>query len=99
TPDAAKNFGPVFDAEPLNAHPEQPESVNAIYLEEQGDTNIIIDSLDMCYDKEQDDQNDTDELDQERDLLASLIDKLKCEIDDSKNRNIFLESSHKALVD
>ncbi|GJZ88261.1 gag-pol polyprotein [Tanacetum coccineum] len=36
---------------------------------------------------------------QERDLLAYLIDKLKCEIDDSKNRNKFLESSHKALVD
>ncbi|GJQ95370.1 retrovirus-related pol polyprotein from transposon TNT 1-94 [Tanacetum coccineum] len=46
-----------------------------------------------------DDQDDIDELDQERDLLASLIDKLKCEIDDSKNRNKFLESSHKALVD
>ncbi|GKF59276.1 hypothetical protein Tco_0176062, partial [Tanacetum coccineum] len=30
----------------------------------------------------QDDQDDTDDLDQERDLLASLIQKLKCEIDD-----------------
>ncbi|GJT88012.1 integrase, catalytic region, zinc finger, CCHC-type containing protein [Tanacetum coccineum] len=46
-----------------------------------------------------DDQDDTDDLDQERDLLASLIQKLKCEIDDSKNRNKFLESSNKALVD
>ncbi|GJS45377.1 hypothetical protein Tco_0595498 [Tanacetum coccineum] len=68
-----------------NAHPEQPESVNDIYLEEQGDNNITIDSLNMCYDREQDDQDDTNELDPERDLLASLIDKLKCEIDDSKN--------------
>ncbi|GKF42947.1 hypothetical protein Tco_0126289 [Tanacetum coccineum] len=41
----------------------------------------------------------TDDLDQERDLIASLIQKLKCEIDDSKNRNKFLESSNKALVD
>ncbi|GJS50541.1 hypothetical protein Tco_0623903 [Tanacetum coccineum] len=72
----------------------QPESVNDIYLEEQGDTNITIDSLDMCYDIEQDEQDDTDEIDQERDLLASLIEKLKCEIDDSKNRNKFLESSN-----
>ncbi|GKA36041.1 hypothetical protein Tco_0722532 [Tanacetum coccineum] len=40
-----------------------------------------------------------DELAQERDLLASLIEKLKCEIDDSKNRNKFLETSNKALVD
>ncbi|GJY26572.1 hypothetical protein Tco_0401298 [Tanacetum coccineum] len=47
----------------------------------------------------QDNQDDTDDLDQERNLLASLIQKLKCEIDDSKNRNKFLESSNKALVD
>ncbi|GKA46763.1 integrase, catalytic region, zinc finger, CCHC-type containing protein [Tanacetum coccineum] len=115
TPDPVDNSGPIFDAEPLhkvqnnndnynvfaieNEHPEQPESVNDIYLEEQGDTNITIDSLDICYDREQDDQDDTDELDQERDLLASLIEKLKCEIDDSKNRNKFLETSNKALVD
>ncbi|GJY06811.1 hypothetical protein Tco_0373865 [Tanacetum coccineum] len=115
TPDAAENSGPIIDAEPFhkvqnnkdnynvfaieNAHLEQPESVNDIYLEEQGDTDITIDSLDMCYDREQDDQDDTDELNQERDLLASLIDKLKYEIDDSKNHNEFLESSHKDLVD
>ncbi|GJV50009.1 retrovirus-related pol polyprotein from transposon TNT 1-94 [Tanacetum coccineum] len=107
TPDAVENSGPIFDTKPLhkvqnsndtynvfaieNEHPEQPESVNDIYLEEQGDTNITIDSLDMCYDREQDEQDDTDEIDQERDLLASLIEKLKCEIDDSKNRNKFLE--------
>ncbi|GKA21278.1 retrovirus-related pol polyprotein from transposon TNT 1-94 [Tanacetum coccineum] len=115
TLDAAKNSGPIFDVEPMhryknnndnynvfaieNEHREQPESINDIYLEEQGDTNITIDSLDICYDREQDDQDDTDELDQERDLLASLIEKLKCEIDDSKNRNKFLETSNKALVD
>ncbi|GJX56273.1 retrovirus-related pol polyprotein from transposon TNT 1-94 [Tanacetum coccineum] len=63
------------------------------------DTNITIDSLDICNDRAQDDQDDTDDLDQERDLLASLIQKLKYEIDDSKNRNKFLESSNKALVD
>ncbi|GJY73960.1 retrovirus-related pol polyprotein from transposon TNT 1-94 [Tanacetum coccineum] len=100
TPDVVENSGPIFDVEPLqkvqnnndnynvfaaeNEHPEQLESVNDTYLEEQGDTNITIDSIDMCYDREQDDQDDTDELDQQRDLLASLIEKLKCEIDDSK---------------
>ncbi|GJR90089.1 retrovirus-related pol polyprotein from transposon TNT 1-94 [Tanacetum coccineum] len=115
TPDPVDNSGPIFDAGPLHKvqnnndnynvfaieieHPEQPESVNDIYLEEQGDTNITIDSFDISYDREQDDQDDTDELDQERDLLASLIKKLKCEIDDSKNPNKFLESSNKALVD
>ncbi|GKB81461.1 hypothetical protein Tco_0948356 [Tanacetum coccineum] len=115
TPDAVENSGPIFDVEPLqkvqnnndnynvfaaeNEYPKQPQSVNDTYLEEQGDTNITIDSLDMCYDKEQDDQDDTDELAQERELLASLINKLKCEINDSKTRNKFLKSSNKALVD
>ncbi|GJU39548.1 retrovirus-related pol polyprotein from transposon TNT 1-94 [Tanacetum coccineum] len=83
--DIADTSGPIFDTESLH--------------KEQGDTNITIDSLDMCYDRGRDDQDDTDELAQERDLLASLINKLKCEIDDSKNRNKFLESSNKALVD
>ncbi|GKB29118.1 hypothetical protein Tco_0868519 [Tanacetum coccineum] len=72
-----------------NEHPEQPESVTDAYLEEQGDTNITIDSLDMCYDREQDDQDDTDELAQECDLLAFLIKKLNVKIDDSKNVKIF----------
>ncbi|GKB66688.1 retrovirus-related pol polyprotein from transposon TNT 1-94 [Tanacetum coccineum] len=115
TPDPVDNSGPIFDDEPMhkvqnnndnynvfameNEHPEQPESSNDIYLAEQGDTNITIDSSDICYDRAQDDQDETDDLDQERDLLASLIQKLKCEIDDSKNRNKFLESSNKALVD
>ncbi|GJX52386.1 hypothetical protein Tco_0280755 [Tanacetum coccineum] len=115
TPDPIDNSEPIFDAEPLhkvqnnndnynvfaieNEHPEQPEFVNNIYLEEQGDTNITIDSLDICYNREHDDQDDIDELDQERYFLASLINKLKCEIDDSKNQNKFLESSNKALID
>ncbi|GJV59962.1 retrovirus-related pol polyprotein from transposon TNT 1-94 [Tanacetum coccineum] len=115
TPDAVDNFGPIFDAEPLQKvkndddnynvfdndleHPEQPKSVNEIYLVEQDEHNIIIDSLDMSYDREQDDQDDTDDLAKERDLLASLIEKLKCETDDNKNHNKFLESSNKALVD
>nr|GFA13433.1 hypothetical protein [Tanacetum cinerariifolium] len=62
--------------------------------------NVIIDSLDMSYDSEQVNQDDDDDdLANERDLLASLIEKLKCEIDESKNRNKFLETSNKALVD
>ncbi|GJS21611.1 retrovirus-related pol polyprotein from transposon TNT 1-94 [Tanacetum coccineum] len=115
TPDAADNSGPIFDAEPLqkvqnnddhynafaidSEHPEQPESVNDTYPVEQDEHNIIIDSLDMSYNREQDDHDDNDDLATERDLLASLIAKLKCEIDDSKNRNKFLETSNKALVD
>nr|GEY66602.1 hypothetical protein [Tanacetum cinerariifolium] len=114
TLDAANNFGPIFDVEPLQKvqndndnynvfandkeHPEQPKSVNDTCLKEKGDTNITIDSLDMCTNGEMVDQDD-DDIANERDLLASLIEKLNCEIDDSKNRNKFLESSNKALVD
>ncbi|GJR89458.1 retrovirus-related pol polyprotein from transposon TNT 1-94 [Tanacetum coccineum] len=78
--------------------PVQPESVNDTYLEEQGDTTITIDSLDMSTNEETIDQDDDDDLARECNLLAFLIDKLKCEIDDSKNHNKFLESSNKALV-
>nr|GEV58527.1 reverse transcriptase domain-containing protein [Tanacetum cinerariifolium] len=100
TPDAADNSGPIFDTEPLrkvpnndkynvfsieSEHPEQSKSINDTYSIEQDKHNMIIDSLDMSYDREQVDQDDDDDLANERDLLASLIEKLKCEIDDSKN--------------
>nr|GFA65291.1 hypothetical protein [Tanacetum cinerariifolium] len=45
------------------------------------------------------DDDDDDDLANECELLASLIKKLKCEIDDSKNRNKFLETSNKVLVE
>nr|GEV43722.1 hypothetical protein [Tanacetum cinerariifolium] len=84
-------------------HPEQSKSVNDTYPIEQDEHNVIIDSLDISYDREQvdpdDDDDDNDDLANERELLASLIEKLKCEIDDSKNRNKFLETSNKVLVD
>nr|GEX22666.1 hypothetical protein [Tanacetum cinerariifolium] len=115
TPDAADNSGPIFDTEPLqqvptndnynmfaieSEHPEQSKSIHDTYLIEQDEHNVIIDSLDMSYDREQIDQNDDDDaLVNERDLLASLIEKQKCEIDDSKNRNKILETSNKVLVD
>nr|GEU36212.1 RNA-directed DNA polymerase, eukaryota, reverse transcriptase zinc-binding domain protein [Tanacetum cinerariifolium] len=114
TPDTSDNSGPIFDTEPLqklpnndnynvfaikNEHPEQSKPINDTYPIEQDEHNVIIDSLDMSYDREQVDQDDDDDLANERDLLASLIEKLKCEIDDSKNRTKFLETSNKALVD
>nr|GEW16899.1 hypothetical protein [Tanacetum cinerariifolium] len=114
TLNAADNSGPIFDSEPLqkvsnndhynvfaieSEHPEQSKYVNDTYLIEQDEHNVIIDSLDMSYETEQIDHDDDDDLANERDLLASLIEKLKCEIDASKNRNKFLETSNKALVD
>nr|GEX81557.1 hypothetical protein [Tanacetum cinerariifolium] len=112
---AVDNSGPIFDVEPLqkvqnnddnynmfaikSKHPEKPESVNDTYPVEQDKHNIIIDSLDMSYDRIHDDQDDNDDLVKESDLLASLIEKLKCKIDDNKNHNKFLETSNRALVD
>nr|GEX21164.1 hypothetical protein [Tanacetum cinerariifolium] len=54
----------------------------------------------MIYDSEQIEQNDEDiDLAKERELLASLISKLKREIDETKNRNTLLETSNKVLVE
>ncbi|GJT84897.1 integrase, catalytic region, zinc finger, CCHC-type containing protein [Tanacetum coccineum] len=69
----------VFTME--NEHPEQPESSNDIYLAEHGDTNITIDSLDICYDRVQDDQDETDDLDQEH------LKKFQAELDKYNNVN------------
>nr|GEW36991.1 hypothetical protein [Tanacetum cinerariifolium] len=115
TPDAAKNSGPIFDKELLEKvsnndnynvfaiksdHPEQSKSVNDTYLIEQDEHNVIIDSLDMSYDCEHINQNDVDnDLASESELLASLVEKLKCEIANSKNHNKFLETSNKVLVE
>nr|GEZ14073.1 retrotransposon protein, putative, unclassified [Tanacetum cinerariifolium] len=114
SPDA-DDSGPIFDDEPLqkvsnddhynvfameSVHPEQSKYVHNTYPIEQDAQNVIIDSLDMTYDREEIDQNDDDnDLAKERELLASLIEKLKCEIDESKNRNKFLETSNKVLIE
>nr|GFA14888.1 hypothetical protein [Tanacetum cinerariifolium] len=110
----AADSGPIFDDEPLqkvsnddhynvfaikSIHPEQSKSVHDTYPIKQDAQNVIIDSLDMNYDREKIDQNDDDnDLATERELLASLIEKLKCEIDENKNRNKFLETSNKVLI-
>ncbi|GJS76436.1 hypothetical protein Tco_0726317 [Tanacetum coccineum] len=112
TPDVAANSGPIFDAEPLHKvhnnkddynvfandrqHHEQPESINDTYLVEQGDTNITSDSSDMSNNGEEVDQDDQ-MLKKERELLASLIEQMKIEIDGSKQTNKSIESSNKAL--
>nr|GEY68140.1 integrase, catalytic region, zinc finger, CCHC-type, peptidase aspartic, catalytic [Tanacetum cinerariifolium] len=114
TLDASDSSRTIFNAEPLltvqndndnynvcanvREHPKQSESVNDIYLEEQGNTNITIDSIDMSNNRETVDQDD-DDIAKERDLLAFLIEKLKCKIDNRKNRNKFLKSLNKTLVD
>nr|GFC15979.1 hypothetical protein [Tanacetum cinerariifolium] len=70
------------------------------YLTEQDAQSLLIESEDTSYDSEQIDRNDEDvDLAKERELLASLISKLKCEIDETKNRNTLLETSNKVLVE
>nr|GEX40039.1 hypothetical protein [Tanacetum cinerariifolium] len=75
SPDATDS-GPIFDSEPLqkvsnddnynvfsieSQHPEQSKSVHDTYPIVQDEHNMIIDSLDMSYDREQIDQNDDDD--------------------------------------
>nr|GEX18401.1 hypothetical protein [Tanacetum cinerariifolium] len=98
TLDAADNSGPIFDTESVqevqpndnynvfaieSEHHEQSESIHDTYSIEQDEHNVIIDSLDMSYDREQIDQNDDD-----NDLAN------KREIEDFKNKNKSLESSN-----
>nr|GEX67595.1 hypothetical protein [Tanacetum cinerariifolium] len=78
----------------LKAHYIYMAQIQEVTPDAVDEHNMIIDSLDMSYYREQIDLDD-DDLSNECDLLASLIDKLKCEIDDSKNRNNFLETSKK----
>nr|GEW25247.1 hypothetical protein [Tanacetum cinerariifolium] len=103
SPDAV-DFRPIFDTELEQKvknddhydvfaiecqHPEQSESVHKTYLIEQDAHNV-----------EHINQNDDDvDLAKERELLASLIEKFKCEIDETKNRNTLLETSNKVLVE
>nr|GEY17533.1 hypothetical protein [Tanacetum cinerariifolium] len=87
TPDAANDSGPIFDTEPVQKvknndnynvfaieceHPEQSKSVHDTYPIEQDKHNVIIDSLDMSYDREQIDQHDDDD-----DLANTRIKQVK----------------------
>nr|GFB86951.1 hypothetical protein [Tanacetum cinerariifolium] len=79
-------------------HPEQSGSVHKTYLIEQDAHNVIIESEDMNYDSEQIDQNDEDaDLAEERELLASLIAKLKSELEDFRNKNKSLTEANNKL--
>nr|GFD29507.1 hypothetical protein [Tanacetum cinerariifolium] len=100
--------GPIFDKEPeQKVQNDDPYDVFAIDCQhseqsesEQDAQNVLTESEDINYDSEQIEQNDEDvDLAKERELLASLIAKLKCEIDESKNRNTFLKTSNKVLVE
>nr|GEW63069.1 hypothetical protein [Tanacetum cinerariifolium] len=89
------NTNDESDDQELEAHYMYMAEVQEVYPDAV-DSGPIFDT-----DPEQKiDQNDEDvDLAKERELLASLIEKLKCKIDESKNRNKFLETSNKANQD
>nr|GEX26501.1 integrase, catalytic region, zinc finger, CCHC-type, peptidase aspartic, catalytic [Tanacetum cinerariifolium] len=93
TPDTVDSSGPIFDAKPLpkiqndnnnynvfandNEHPKQPESVNATYPDEQGDTNILTDSLDVSNNEGHADQDEDDDLSREHEVTNLQCDYLE----------------------
>ncbi|GKA77137.1 hypothetical protein Tco_0783598 [Tanacetum coccineum] len=81
TPDPVDNSGPIFDDEPMHKVQNNNDSYNVFAMENE-------------HPEQPESNNHIYLAEQERDFLASLIQKLKCEIDDSKNRNKFLESSN-----
>nr|GEU72801.1 retrovirus-related Pol polyprotein from transposon TNT 1-94 [Tanacetum cinerariifolium] len=77
--------GPIFDDEPLQ--------------KVSNDDHYNVFAMESEHPQEEIDQNDDDnDLANEPKLLASLIEKLKCKIDENKNRNKFLETSNKVLI-
>ncbi|GJR20234.1 hypothetical protein Tco_0968761 [Tanacetum coccineum] len=104
--------GPTYDVEPLEKvhladnynvfatnrqHSEQPESINDTYVVETVDSNVTPDSLDMCDNEEQVDQND-EELEDERVLLTSLIANFKLDIDENKKSQKQLKKENTSLT-
>nr|GEV22177.1 hypothetical protein [Tanacetum cinerariifolium] len=82
----------------LEAHYIYMAQIQEVNPDVADDSGPIFDS-EPLQNEQIDQDDDDDDLANERDLLASLIEKLKCEIDDSKNRYKFLETSNQVLVD
>nr|GEV86425.1 hypothetical protein [Tanacetum cinerariifolium] len=79
---------------------DQELEVHYMYMAQIQEVSLDAADSGPIFDSEPVQKNDDDDdLSNERELLASLIEKLKCEIDDSKNRNKFLETSNKVLVE
>nr|GFB10830.1 hypothetical protein [Tanacetum cinerariifolium] len=78
-------------------HSEQSESVSNTRLVETNDSNVIPDSLNMCEDDIQNDQNDV-ESDDERVALANLIANLKFDVDENKRIQKQLKRANTTLA-
>nr|GEZ73711.1 hypothetical protein [Tanacetum cinerariifolium] len=84
-----------FEDQELEAHYMYMAQIQEVTPDGADNSGPIFDSEPL----QKIEHDDDDDLANERELLASLIEKLKCEIDDSKNRNKFLKTSNKVLVD
>nr|GEW51864.1 hypothetical protein [Tanacetum cinerariifolium] len=80
----------------LEAHYMYMAQIQEVNPDAATDSRPIFDAEPLQKIDHNDDDND---LANERELLAFLIEKLKCKIDDSKNHNKFLETSNKVLVE
>nr|GEX43934.1 hypothetical protein [Tanacetum cinerariifolium] len=92
------------DEQELKAHysymakiQEQSKSVSNTCLVETDDSNVILDSPDMCEDDIQNEQNDV-ESDDERVALANLITNLKLDVDENKNIQKQLKKANTTLA-
>nr|GEY70814.1 hypothetical protein [Tanacetum cinerariifolium] len=78
-------------------HSEQSKSVSNTCLVETDDSNVILDSPDMCEDDIRNDQNDV-ESDDERVALANLIANLKFDVDENKKIQKKLKKANTTLA-
>nr|GEX84206.1 integrase, catalytic region, zinc finger, CCHC-type, peptidase aspartic, catalytic [Tanacetum cinerariifolium] len=78
-------------------HFEQSESVSDTCLVETDDSNVILDSPDMCEDDIQNEQNDV-ESDDERVALTNLIANLKLDVDENKKIQNQLKKANTTLA-
>nr|GEY95635.1 hypothetical protein [Tanacetum cinerariifolium] len=78
-------------------HSEQSESVSNTCLVETDDSNVTLDSPDMCEDDIQNEQNDV-ESDDERVALANLIANLKLDVDEIKKIQKQLKKANTSLA-
>ncbi|GJX36993.1 hypothetical protein Tco_0250296 [Tanacetum coccineum] len=78
-------------------HTEQPENINDTSLMEKVDSNTTPDSSDMCNNEFQADQN-ADDNENERVVLANLITNLKLDIDENKNIHKQIRKANASLT-
>nr|GEV83700.1 hypothetical protein [Tanacetum cinerariifolium] len=78
-------------------HSEQPESISNTCVVEKVNSNVILDSPDMCDKDIQTDQNDV-ECDDERVVLANIIANLKLDVNENKKIQKQLKKANISLT-